>query len=226
MSLNEPPTAVDAFESQIAEPSFPCIGAKSALAQHGVGFIAGGDLRSSADDGNIVAQLQDFARDAAIDAVFVSRVVLFPTTPALDEAHFETALWQRLQAFHLIDRAQYDWDPCVSSDARSPHFSMSIGGRGFYVVGLHPDSSRPARQFHCAALVFNLHSQFEALREDGRYDKLRAAITERDILYSGSRNPMLATHGDASEASQYSGRQHEAGWRCPFAVTGLRRDAA
>jgi hypothetical protein len=78
---------------------------------------------------------------------------------------------------------------------------MSLGGRAFYVIGVHPGASRKARRFGRAALVFNLHSQFETLREDGRYDKMRAAITERDIAFSGSRNPMLAGHGEASEGA-------------------------
>jgi FPC/CPF motif-containing protein YcgG len=215
------------FESRIQQPLFPCVGAKSALAQHGLGFVVGGDLRSPQADSRIVMELQDFASDAAIDAVFVSKVVIFAATPALDEQHFEAAMWQRLQAFHAIDAASHDWDPEVSSDPESPHFSMSIGGRGFYVIGLHPDASRTARRFHCAALVFNLHSQFEALRADSRYDKLRTSITERDIAFSGSRNPMLATHGVSSEARQYSGRQVHSDWRCPFnATTDGRRDAA
>ncbi len=227
MNSNAATPFVHEFESRIQEPLFPCVGAKSAMAQQGIEFVVGGDLCSPEADGSIVMALQDFARDAEIDAVFVSRIVLFPATPALDEQHFEAAMWQRLQAFHAIDAASHDWDPEVSSDPESPHFSMSIGGRGFYVIGLHPDASRSARRFHCAALVFNLHSQFEALRADGRYDKLRDSITERDIAFSGSRNPMLATHGVSSEARQYSGRQVDSDWHCPFAATkNGRRDAA
>jgi FPC/CPF motif-containing protein YcgG len=95
---------------------------------------------------------------------------------------------------------------------------MSLGGRAFYVIGLHPGASRRARRFPCTALVFNLHSQFEMLRGDGRYDRLRAAITGRDIEYSGSLNPMLKPHGEASEARQYSGRVVGADWRCPFSA--------
>jgi len=227
--VNRHPTMplVREFESRIREPLFPCVGAKSAMAQHGIGFVLGGDLRSPDADIRVVGELQDFARAAAIDAVFVSKVVLFTTTPSLDEQDFEAAMWQRLQAFHEIDANSHDWDPDVSSDPESPHFSMSIGGRGFYVIGLHPDASRPARRFHCAALVFNLHSQFEALRANGRYDKLRDSITERDIVFSGSRNPMLAKHGVSSEARQYSGREVDSDWRCPFAATtDGRRDAA
>jgi FPC/CPF motif-containing protein YcgG len=206
------------FRAQIQDPVFPCVGAKSAAAQHNLEFVAAGDLASPHADAMIVRELQDFARSAAIDAVFLSKLVLFPSTPPLDELQFEQALWERLQALHALDAATHDWDPGVSSDPDSPHFSMSIGGRGFYVIGLHPGSSRPARRFRCAALVFNLHSQFEALRADGRYEKLREAITERDIAYSGSRNPMLAAHGVDSEARQYSGRRVDSAWRCPFSA--------
>ena len=59
-------------------------------------------------------------------------------------------------------------------------------------------------------------SDFERLRAEGRYGKLRAAITARDIELAGSPNPMLAVHGASSEARQYSGRRRGADWICPF----------
>jgi len=181
-------------------------------------FIRGGDVRCPQMDEPIVRVLQAFTGSAAADAIFVTRIALFESTPPLDEFQFERAMWQRLSAFHAIDRVDHEWDSSVSDDPQSPQFSLSIGGRAFYVVGLHPGSSRPARRFRCAALVFNLHSQFESLRADGRYEKLREAIIARDVAYSGSSNPMLAAHGTVSEARQYSGRQVGADWRCPFPV--------
>ena len=54
------------------------------------------------------------------------------------------------------------------------------------------------------------------MRAEGRYEKLRAAILERDEALAGSVNPMLARHGEASEARQYSGRAVDADWRCPM----------
>jgi FPC/CPF motif-containing protein YcgG len=215
--------AVEQVRSRIDDPLFPCVGAKSALASDSVRFLLAGDLRDADHDRAIVAQLQAFAAAMPEDALFVSQMVLFPETPVLDELRFEQALWQRLQARHELDAADHAGDASVSDDPQSPQFSLSLGGRGFYVIGLHPGASRPARRFHCAALVFNLHSQFETLRADGRYDKLRAAIIERDIAYSGSRNPMLAVHGEASEARQYSGRQVDAAWRCPFSTARKER---
>jgi hypothetical protein len=219
-------TTTSAFRARIADAAFPCVGAKSALANDNISFEVAGDLRSPRDDVALVGTLQDFACNAGNDDVFLSKVLLFPETPQLEEPAFEHALWQRLQALHRVDAARFAWDPAVSDDPASPHFSLSIGRRGFYVVGLHPGASRPARRFPVAALVFNLHSQFEALRADGRYERLREVITQRDVAYSGSRNPMLAIHGEQSEARQYSGRQVEAEWRCPFARESGHHDAA
>ena len=104
----------------------------------------------------------------------------------------------------------------MASEPDSPHFSLSFAGEAFFVVGLHPKASRPARRFSSPALVFNLHAQFEELREAGRYEKLRPSILQRDEVLAGSANPMLARHGEVSEARQYSGRAVDEGWRCPF----------
>src|SRR5690606_4758135 len=103
-------------------------------------------------------------------------------------------------------------DPRVSHSPDDPHFSLSFGGEAFFVVGLHPAASRPARRFERPALVFNLHDQFEQLRAAGRYDQLRSAIIERDIALAGEPNPMLARHGTISEARQYSGRAVPGDW--------------
>jgi len=88
------------------------------------------------------------------------------------------------------------------------------------VVGLHPRASRPARTFAKPTLVFNLHDQFEELRRAGKYEGMREKIMVRDEALAGSRNPMLARHGESSEARQYSGRIVDADWRCPFKYSG------
>lgn len=208
------------FAAFVADDGFPCVGAKSALSHDAIATLCVGDLRDGAGDIRVLQALRAFAARVDDDAVFVSMAVIFETTPRLSETAFETALWQRLQALHDLDAADHRWDPAVSSDPQAPDFSMSLGGRAFYVIGLHPGASRVARRFSQAALVFNLHSQFEQLRADGRYAKLRDAIGERDVALCGSRNPMLANHGERSEAPQYSGRMVGSDWACPFRVQG------
>jgi FPC/CPF motif-containing protein YcgG len=207
-----------AFAAFIAQKAFPCLGAKASQAQRRLHCLCVHDIASARDDRRISASLQAFAAQQDDDSLFVSLAVLFPCSARLSEQEFEAALWQRLRAIHAIDRATHDWDASVSNDPMSAQFSMSVGGKAFYVVGLHPDASRRARRFRCPVLVFNLHSQFERLRVDGRYEKLRQAIIRRDTAFSGSPNPMLAVHGKSSEARQYSGRQVDAEWVCPFAA--------
>jgi FPC/CPF motif-containing protein YcgG len=217
-----------AFQQFVQSPQFPCVGAKSALAKEQMRFVVGRDIRSAWDDLRILPNLLDLAqsyRDRPV--LFQSLVVLFEEDPGLDEHGFETNLWARLQS--LTDKD--DWlgqapDPRVSHSPDDPHFSLSFGGEGFFVVGLHPAASRPARRFERPALVFNLHDQFEQLRAVGQYEKLRSAIIGRDVALAGDANPMLARHGSASEARQYSGRVVGEDWVCPFSGRTRLHDAA
>lgn len=155
-----------------------------------------------------------YRQDATL---FTSFAVIFEGPLGLDEEAFEQGLWDRIQSLANKDvwRGQRH-DPRVSANPADPHFSLSFGGEAFFVVGLHPNASRPARRFQHPTLVFNLHDQFETLRKLNRYEKLRSAIIDRDIQLAGDANPMLARHGTASEARQYSGRAVDGDWKCPF----------
>jgi FPC/CPF motif-containing protein YcgG len=206
------------FEAFIRDPVFPCVGAKSALARGQLRVIRARNLTSSWNDAEIYGELYAFAaRYRADSRLFQSFAVVFDGPSRLDEAEFERHLWARVQS--LTDKDGWQGvapDPRVDSAPDSPHFSLSFGGEAFFVVGLHPHASRPARRFEAPALVFNLHDQFERLRAEGGYDKLRSAILGRDEALAGSINPMLAPYGSISEARQYSGRQVGADWVCPF----------
>lgn len=207
-----------AFKRFIHERSYPCVGAKSALTRNQMTAYVGTDLTSAWDDVALASELVSFARDyRKYRQLFVTFVAFFPKTPPLDEESFERALWERIASLQAKD----DWmgqayDPAVDPDPSSPNFSLSFGGQSFFVVGMHPDASRPARRFDVPVMVFNLHDQFERLREQGRYEKLRTAILERDKELAGDVNPMLARHGEESEARQYSGRIVGADWTCPW----------
>ena len=174
------------------------------------------------------AALQKLASGYRTDPqLFQTVVVLFAGSGPLSEEEYEKHLWQRIQS--LSDKDVWlgqEADPRVSTDPDDPHFSLSFAGEAFFVVGVHPNASRPARRFEAPGMVFNLHNQFELLREQGRYEKLRESILERDLALAGSLNPMLARHGSVSEARQYSGRQVEDGWRAPFAGRRDFSDAA
>ena len=181
-------------------------------------FVVARDIQSSWDDLRIYAALLRFATSYRVDPkLFQSFVVLFEAPSHISESAFEQIMWTRIQS--LSDKDAWHgqtYDDRVSSDPESPHFSLSFGGEAFFVVGLHPNASRAARRFEAPALVFNLHDQFERLREQNRYEGLRANIIERDVAVAGFPNPMLTRHGEISEARQYSGRDVGRSWTCPF----------
>lgn len=209
------------FRAFIRQPDFPCVGAKSALSKGQLNIIIGRDIRSAWDDLAILPALEELASSYRSNPeLFLSFAVLFEEYADIGEAEFEQFLWERLQS--LSDKDEWlgnQPDPRVSQDPDDPHFSLSFGGEAFFVVGMHPQASRPARRFERPALIFNLHGQFEQLRANGLYQRMRGKIMDRDIALSGSPNPMLASHGTISAARQYSGRAVNENWQCPFSRT-------
>ena len=206
----------------VADAAFPCVGAKAALARGTLATLACRDITSAWDDVRIHDALLGLARHyRATPTLFRSLAIVFDGPDVLTETEFERHLWRRVQSLSDKDiwRGQR-YDDTVSPDPDDAHFSLSFGGEAFFVVGLHPNASRPARRFARPAMVFNLHDQFETLRAQGRYEGMREKIMVRDEALAGSRNPMLARHGESSEARQYSGRVVDAEWRCPFRYGG------
>ena len=205
------------IEHLISDLGFPCVGAKTALSKNQITVVEARDLRCPADDQMILSAVHAFVdRYERDNSLYASLIVSFGGPNPMTEDEFEGLMWAKLQALHELDSCDYAWDPAVSADPTAANFSLSLGGRAFYVIGLHPQSSRKARRFAMPAIVFNLHDQFERLRVTGDYETMQKLVRRRDRVFSGSVNPMLADFGTHSEARQYSGRSVEADWNCPF----------
>ena len=217
--------AIGIFHDFIRERGFPCVGAKSTLASGGLRIVVAADLGCDSADRQILTALQAMPREQEAKNGLVAVVALFPATPVLSETGFERRMWDRLQALHYGDRADFAWDWRVSSDPVATNFALSIGGAAFYVVGLHPGASRIARRAPMAIIAFNPHAQFRALKSAGTYARLRHVVRRREISIQGDINPMLTEHGVASEARQYSGRAVHADWVCPFQAAAGSRNA-
>ncbi|UUL83086.1 guanitoxin biosynthesis heme-dependent pre-guanitoxin N-hydroxylase GntA [Sphingomonas qomolangmaensis] len=218
--------AQDALEkmlfAHVEDRAFPCVGAKAAMAKGTLEVLACNTIDSAWDDVRIHDGLLRFAAAYRADpGLYRSFAVVFDGPGDLDEPAFEAALWRRVQSLSDKDvwRGQ-EYDGRVSHDPSNPHFSLSFGGEAFFIVGLHPQASRPARRFGRPTMVFNLHDQFEKLRADGQYENMREKIMVRDEALAGSRNPMLSRHGEVSEARQYSGRVVDDEWAPPFEYRG------
>ncbi|MBC8140742.1 MAG: YqcI/YcgG family protein [Armatimonadetes bacterium] len=209
----------DSFRALVLNPRFSCVAAKSAFNKDNYRFSTYHNTLASPE-----ATLQ-LARDLYLfvneqkrlqDDGFYTFVATFTEPSGLSEEAFEKLLWAQLQALHDADADVSAWDATVSPDPKSPHFEWSFGGTAFFVVGLHPASSRFTRRFAFPTLVFNAHVQFENLREAGKYGRMQDVIRSRDTNLQGNINPNLADFGASSDARQYSGRKVEGDWACPF----------
>ena len=206
-----------AFEAFVTDQRFPCLAGKGAV-HRGDHTLRVYDVLGSAESAAALARdLSEFRRKQPADGRGLRAfVALFRTPRAMDELTFERRLWRQLRRLHSLDTSDAPWDPAVSDDPENPQFAFCFEGQALFVVGMHPASSRLSRRFAWPALVFNPRAQFERLRAEGRFERLRERVRERDVALQGSLNPNLADFGERSEARQYSGREVEAEWRCPF----------
>ncbi|WP_241480022.1 guanitoxin biosynthesis heme-dependent pre-guanitoxin N-hydroxylase GntA [Kordia jejudonensis] len=173
------------------------------------------DINDDASIQNLLKHLEEYLKQYDFDSnEFQTFIAVFPNNHYKNEFDFETSLWQLLQKLHEFDDCT--WDASVSDNPKNENFSFSIKGNAYYIIGLHPRSSRIARRSPYTSVVFNLHWQFEKLREMGIYKNVKNRIRKNDKNLQGSINPVLKDFGDESEAKQYSGRNTEKNWKCPF----------
>ena len=125
-------------------------------------------------------------------------------------------MWNELSHLSSIETKNNDWPIPELSDPNNPGFCLSIDGKPFFVVGVHPNSSRDSRKFFRPALVFNVFDQFQTLQEDGLYEPMKITNRKRDLQFQGSVNPMVEDHGDHWESIQFSGKKNPNTWKCPF----------
>jgi FPC/CPF motif-containing protein YcgG len=210
----------EAFNTFVGDPRYPCLAARGFVRRDQYRLAVCGPLGSAEATAALAPTLASFAGDAkrAADSdPLTALVAVFIGGASSGEVAFERRLWAQLQHLHDRDDPASAWDAAVSDDPDDPHFSFSFAGTALFVIGLHPESSRAARRFAWPALVFNPHAQFERLRRDGQFDRLRDRIRDRDVALQGTINPNLSDFGERSEARQYSGRDTSAtAWTCPF----------
>lgn len=211
---------VEEYLSFIDAKEFPCIAAKAAMAKENIECLVAGNMACPKDDHAILDFLYNFVDDYRTSKDFYHSAAILFTGPQIhNELMFDTLLWQRLQALEILDAKNFGFDKRVDADPLSCKFSFSIKEEAFYVIGLHPKSSRLTRRFTSPALVFNPHAQFEKLKETAKYNVMKNTVRKRDAVFSGSINPMLQDFGEASEVFQYSGRKYDADWKCPLKIT-------
>ncbi|TPE46207.1 guanitoxin biosynthesis heme-dependent pre-guanitoxin N-hydroxylase GntA [Pontibacter mangrovi] len=207
------------ISEKISAPEYPCVGAKAALNSRQIRVGTYTRMADAASTKQLGEDLKAYiAETLASESEYMTMIAVFNEEAPATEEDFEQKLWAQLQLLHDTDASEQPWDLEVSSNPEDSDFSFSYNGTAFFVVGLHPNASRKARSFGYTAMAFNLHRQFEQLREKGVYENMKKVIRERDEAYDGTVNPMLSDFGDGLEAPQYSGRHVDNGWKCPFSA--------
>jgi len=206
----------DEFNNFIIESQHPCLMALSMAKKK---LLSVGEYGNITEEKSIIELADDlliFINEVSKNSSqLMSYVAIFDTPRFCDERKFEEYLWRALKSLNSKDNTP--WSCSVSCNPLSKKFSFSYGGEAFFIVGMHPNASRLARKAPHLTLVFNLHEQFESLRKNGTFEKIRNSIRKRDRKLQGSVNPMLANYGKSTEAVQYSGRQVGSNWKCPVA---------
>lgn len=198
----------------VNHPQYPCLGARSVFRRDRATVRVYDNLADPALAPVLLEDLRQFASATDPEAELASFVAMFRSPKIHHELHFEQLLWSQLTQLHEADGEC--WNEEVSADPTDEHFAFSAAGTAYFIVGLHPRASRDARRTPMPTLVFNLHEQFELLRESGRFPRLRDTIRRRDEQLQGTTNPMVGDYGASSEARQYSGRRVGQAWHAPF----------
>ena len=205
----------DGFRALALSEHFACVGGRAAVRQEAYKFGLYEHMSTTASTSALALDLRAFLADDDLRGKPLTAFVASFVAPVpADEDTFEALLWATLQQLHDCD--DHPWASGRQSDPDDPAFSFSFAGTGFFVVGLHANSSRFSRRFAWTTLVFNPHEQFDRLRSQGRYRRFRDVIRTRDVALQGTVNPMLQDFGERSEARQYSGRAVGDDWKCPF----------
>lgn len=219
MSEIERKTVTEEYFTFLKQKDFPCIAAKAALTKQHIKCLIADHIGCPKNDRAIVKFMYDFIDHYRSSKNFYhSAAIIFKEPSFTTEEIFDKLLWQRLQALADIDADKYAYDKRVNADPSSPDFSFSLKEEAFYIIGLHPASSRAARQFKYPTMVFNPHAQFQQLKQTVKYEVMKKIVRKRDIKFSGSVNPMLRDYGELSEALQYSGQQYQSTWKCPLKI--------
>jgi FPC/CPF motif-containing protein YcgG len=208
---------VQAMSKLLAQKNYPCVAAlKSFHSQdYELGlYEAFGSAQSSL---NLAEDLMAYAEKYEKNkSPFFSFFAVFSNIELMTDEEFESKLWKELSG--LASRPEFPqvWDPYFSSNPEDKNFCFSLGGRAFFVVGLHQQSARLSRQFKYPTLVFNLYEQFRQLEKSGHFQPMVELNRKRDEKFQGFANPVVVAHGNDWEAIQFSGRENNVEWKCPF----------
>lgn len=205
------------LERFIQTREFSCLGARAALRRDTMThrhYRRMGEEASARENHRDLVEYVEAVRPQLSDQSFRTFVATFDEPGPVDELAYEELIWQHLQLMHDIDSQAFGLDTGASSDPDRPNFGFHAGGHAFFVVGMHPGSSRASRRFSTSAIAFNSLAQFMLLGE--KFYSMQDAIRRREETNNGSVNPSFTVYEYEQPARHFSGRFTEEDWKCPY----------
>ncbi len=200
----------------LRQRDYPCIAALRALERNELQGAIYQDFGSVAFRDELRLHLSQFLQEQKqSESDYLTFLAVFEGPAVFSEEEFEHRLWQELSALTSEEDRASDWGSNVSNPEQES-FSFCLFGEPFFVVGLHPGSTRKGRRFSRPTLIFNVFRQFESLQKKGAYDPMVRTNRLRDLKFDGSVNPMVEEFGENWESIQFSGKKNSRQWRCPF----------
>ena len=133
------------FKRFVIETGHPCVMAQTMFRMDKVNLKIYDHFGSEEAALKILTDLNGYLAEYEFGSDdFYTFMAVFNDETRYSEEQFEKQLWSQLQHLHNLD--DHPWDPKVSSDPESRKFSFSLLGEAFYIVGMHPGSSRKARR--------------------------------------------------------------------------------
>lgn len=202
----------------IFQTDFPCIMAKSLFKKGNVQTYSIKDPLHPKTQKFVLERMYGFIEEFRRAPEKLSSFIVGLEVGKLSFPEFEKIFWKFLSDIYLLDKELYSHDSRVSADPYEGNFSFSIKEESFFILGLHPESPRKSRRFSIPTIVFNPHEQFERLRKEGVFKKIRTLIRRKDEELQGEKNPMLSDFGGRSEVFQYLGVTYPSGTEVPLKV--------
>jgi FPC/CPF motif-containing protein YcgG len=217
ISSDEECTMKEEFREHIMSKYFPYLNAKIVFQRNTFYFGFYDILASKHTTMLLWHHLMDFINRQSDfwtnNQIFTRYVACFRTLRDIDEIVFERLLWKQLQLIHAEDvQNGIKWAENDSDNPTDSNFIFSIGGRAFFIVGLHPNSSRKARRFQTPTITFNSLDQFTNLRQLKMFNEVKQVIRNNDLLQNKSINPNLIINHQKSDAFEYSGKLIHEDW--------------
>ncbi len=216
--------AYQAIQNTVRARNYPCVPAILSVEKHQylVGIYSGFGTGIFADE--FYRDLMYFKEEQKNKNMpYLSFWAIFMEPQKMSETEFETALWHELSSLSALSDPSTPWDPRFSSHPDDKNFCLSFGGEAVFAVGMHANSTRAARRFPWPTIVVNMYSQFTDMMEEDLFEEVVRKNREREMRYAGSLNPMVVKYGNEREAIQFSGKENDPEWNCPYKSPQIKK---